>query len=110
MLMHGMEIQTAARYEVKILYVILNNSAHGAIHIDAISNGSIPEQFSELPCHSWTGFAASLGVAARRVDRLDDLEDALSEASRLNGPFVLEVSTGVSAAPNRYYSECAACP
>jgi acetolactate synthase-1/2/3 large subunit len=106
MLMHGMEIQTAARYDVKILYVILNNSAHGAVHIDAISNGSIPEQFSELPCHSWTAFAASLGVAARRVDRLEDLEDALSEASRLNGPFVLEVSTGVYAAPNRYYSEC----
>lgn len=107
MLMHGMEIQTAARYEVKILYVIMNNSAHGAIHIDATSNGSIPQQFSELPCHSWTAFAASLGVDARRVDRLDDLEDALSEASRVSGPFVLEVSTGVFAAPNRYYSECA---
>jgi acetolactate synthase-1/2/3 large subunit len=109
MLMHGMEIQTAARYEVKILYVILNNSAHGAIHIDAISKGSIPEQFSELPSHSWAAFAASLGVAARRVDHLDELEDALNEASRLNGPFVLEVPTGVFAAPNRYYSECETC-
>nr|WP_260400669.1 thiamine pyrophosphate-binding protein [Paraburkholderia bannensis] len=106
MLMHGMEIQTAARYGVKILYVILNNSAHGAIHIDAISNGSVPEQFSELPCYNWTAFAASLGVPARRVGRLDDLEEALSEASRLNGPSVLEVSTGIYAVPNRYYAEC----
>ncbi|RKT14131.1 acetolactate synthase-1/2/3 large subunit [Paraburkholderia sp. RAU2J] len=110
MLMHGMEIQTAARYGVKILYVVLNNSAHGAIHIDAISNGSIPEQFSKLPRHDWTAFAASLGVAARRVERIDDLADALSDASRLNGPFLIEVLTGVFPAPNRYYTDCAASP
>ncbi|EDZ98637.1 thiamine pyrophosphate protein domain protein TPP-binding [Burkholderia sp. H160] len=108
MLMHGMEIQTAARYGVKILFVVLNNSAHGAIHIDAISNGSIPEQFSELPRHNWTAFAASLGVTARMVERLDDLEDAVSEASQSNGPFLIEVMTGVFPAPNRYYAECAA--
>ncbi|QCP53961.1 thiamine pyrophosphate-binding protein [Trinickia violacea] len=108
MLMHGMEIQTAARYGIKILYVVLNNSAHGAVHVDALSNGSIPEQFSKLPCHDWTAFAASLGVAARRVERLDDLADALSEASRSSGPFLIEVLTGVFPAPNRYYAECAA--
>lgn len=110
MLMHGTEIQTAARYRVKILYVVLNNSAHGAVHIDAIRNGSIPEQFSKLPCHDWRAFAASIGVAARMVDRLDDLGDALNEASRFDGPFLIEVLTGVFPAPNRYYAECAACP
>jgi acetolactate synthase-1/2/3 large subunit len=109
MLMHGMEIQTAARYGVKVLYVVLNNAAHGAVHIDAISNGSIPAQFSELPSHEWAAFAASLGVASRRVERVDDLADALSEASQLNGPFLIEVMTGVFPAPNRYYAECAGC-
>ena len=108
MLMHGMEIQTAARYGVKVLYVVLNNAAHGAVHIDAISNGSIPAQFSELPSHDWAAFATSLGVASRRVEHLDDLADALSEASQLNGPFLIEVMTGVFPAPNRYYAECAA--
>jgi len=108
MLMHGMEIQTAARYGVKVLYVVLNNAAHGAVHIDAISNGSIPEQFSKLPSHDWAAFAASVGVAARRVDHLDDLADALGEASRFDGPFLIEVLTGVFPAPNRYYAECAA--
>jgi acetolactate synthase I/II/III large subunit len=110
MLMHGMEIQTAARYGVKILYIVLNNAAHGAVHIDAISNGSIPEQFSKLPSHNWAAFSASIGVAARRVEHLDDLADALGEASRLDGPFLIEVLTGVFAAPNRYYAECAALP
>ncbi|KLU22387.1 thiamine pyrophosphate-binding protein [Caballeronia mineralivorans PML1(12)] len=109
MLMHGMEIQTAARYRVKMIYVVLNNSAHGAIHIDAISKGSISEQFTKLPRHDWTAFASSLGVAARMVEHLDELEDVLSEASRYNGPFLIEVMTGVFPAPNRYYAECAAC-
>ena len=109
MLMHGTEIQTAARYGVRMIYVVLNNSAHGAIHIDAISNGSISEQFSKLPRHDWTAFASSLGVAARRVEHVDDLEDALSEASRYNGPFLIEVMTGVFPAPNRYYAQSAAC-
>jgi acetolactate synthase-1/2/3 large subunit len=108
MLMHGMEIQTAARYGVKILYVVLNNSAHGAIHIDAISNGSISEQFTRLPRHDWTAFASSLGVAARTVEHLDDLEHALNEAAQSDGPFLIEVVTGVFPAPNRYYAECAA--
>ncbi|WP_309568792.1 thiamine pyrophosphate-binding protein [Paraburkholderia sp. BL6669N2] len=107
MLMHGMEIQTAARYDVKMLYIVLNNSAHGAVHIDAISKGSIPERFTRLPSHNWAAFAASLGVAARRVERIQDLADALSEASRLNGPFLIEVMTGVFPAPNRYYAESA---
>ena len=109
MLMHGMEIQTAARYRVRMIYVVLNNSAHGAIHIDAISNGSISEQFTKLPRHDWTAFASSLGVAARMVERLDDLEDVLSEASRYDGPFLIEVMAGVFPAPNRYYAESAAC-
>ncbi|MEM5331110.1 thiamine pyrophosphate-binding protein [Paraburkholderia sp. JHI2823] len=108
MMMHGMEIQTAARYRVKIIYVVLNNSAHGAIHIDAISNGSISEQFTRLPRHSWTAFASSLGVTARRVERLDDLDDVLEEASQRDGPFLIEVMTGVFPTPNRYYAEAAA--
>ncbi|HGL6717614.1 TPA: thiamine pyrophosphate-dependent enzyme [Burkholderia contaminans] len=108
MMMHGMEIQTAARYGVKVLYVVLNNSAHGAIHIGAISNGSIAEQFTRLPRHSWTAFASSLGVTARMVERLDDLDDVLRLAAKNDGPILIEVMTGVFPAPNRYYAEAAA--
>ena len=105
MLMHGTEIQTAARYRVKVLFVVLNNSAHGAMHIDAISNGSISERFTELPHHDWTVFASSLGVASCSVERLEDLEHALGEASRYDGPFLIEIKIGVYPAPNRFYEE-----
>ncbi|NUY04253.1 thiamine pyrophosphate-binding protein [Paraburkholderia youngii] len=105
MMMHGIEIQTAARYRVKVIYVVLNNAAHGAIHIDAVGNGSISEQFTRLPGHNWTAFASSLGVAARNVEHLDELEAALSEAMQHEGPFLIEVKTGVFPAPNRYYAQ-----
>ena len=107
MLMHGVEIQTAARYGVKVIFVVLNNSAHGAIHIDAIGKGAVAEQFSKLPHHDWAAFAASLGVPASRVERLDDLDEAVNAALRGEGPSVIEVATGVFAAPNQYYAEAA---
>ncbi|WP_231337553.1 thiamine pyrophosphate-binding protein [Paraburkholderia sprentiae] len=110
MMMHGMEIQTAARYRVKVIYVVLNNAAHGAIHIDAISSGSISEQFTQLPRHSWSAFASSIGVAARAVEQIDELDDVLNEACRYDGPFLIEVMTGVFPAPNRYYAEAETCP
>ncbi|CAG9234765.1 Thiamine pyrophosphate-binding protein [Paraburkholderia caribensis] len=109
MMMHGTEIQTAARYGIRIIFVVLNNAAHGAIHIDAISNGAISERFTKLPTHDWTAFARSLGVAACKVERIDDFEGALNDASRQDGPFLIEVMTGVFPAPNRYYVEAAAC-
>ncbi|MFP3801624.1 thiamine pyrophosphate-binding protein [Paraburkholderia sp. SIMBA_027] len=105
MLMHGVEIQTAARYGIKVVFIVLNNSAHGAIHIDAISKGSVDEQFSKLPRHDWTAFAKSLGVPSRNVDTLDGLDKAVAEALEAPGPFVVEVATGVFPAPNRYYAE-----
>ncbi|SIT46424.1 hypothetical protein BN2475_640091 [Paraburkholderia ribeironis] len=83
-------------------------SAHGAIHIDAVGNGSISEQFTRLPRHDWAAFASSLGVTARNVKRLDDLESVLSEASQHDGPFLIDVKTGVFPAPNRYYMAAAA--
>lgn len=107
MLMHGVEIQTAARYGVKVVYVVFNNAAHGAVHIDAINHGTISAQFSELPQHDWTAFATSLGVPSRKVDHLDHLEEAVTQAAAVDGPFLIEVITGVFPAPNQYYAESA---
>ncbi|UVE69154.1 thiamine pyrophosphate-binding protein [Burkholderia pyrrocinia] len=105
MLMHGMEIQTAARYGIKVIFIVLNNSAHGAIHIDAITKRTVAEQFSKLPRHDWTQFAQSVGVPARQVDCLTGLEQAIDDALACSGPFVIEVAVGVFPSPNRYYAE-----
>ncbi|CAB3774736.1 Acetolactate synthase large subunit IlvB1 [Paraburkholderia humisilvae] len=108
MLMHGVEIQTAARYGVKVIYIVLNNAAHGPLQIDVLRNGAVSERFGTLPRHDWAGFARSLGVAARVVERVEDLEGAVDDAMRSEGPFLIEVMVGVHPAPNRYYEESVA--
>jgi acetolactate synthase-1/2/3 large subunit len=42
--MHGMEVQTAARYGLPIIYVVLNNNALGNVWLRA-------HQYGQLPSH-----------------------------------------------------------
>lgn len=105
MLMHGVEIQTAARYGAKVIYVVLNNAAHGAIHIDALAGAGISADYTALPGHDWAAFAAALGVPSCQVASLDQVEGAMTRAMQADGPFLIEVLTGVHRAPNRYFAE-----
>ena len=49
MQMHGLEVQTAARYRLPIIYVVLNNCALGNVWLRAHQSGPLP---SELTQHS----------------------------------------------------------
>lgn len=105
MLMHGMEIQTAARYQVKMTFVVMNNSAHGAVHIDTLQNRGVAAAYTALPNHDWKAFANSLGVASACAATLEELDHALTTAAEHDGPFLIEVMVGNHVAPNRYYAE-----
>ncbi|MHA7846127.1 thiamine pyrophosphate-binding protein [Serratia sp. D1N4] len=105
MLMHGMEIQTAARYQVKMTFVVMNNSAHGAVHIDTLQNRGVSAAYTALPNHDWRAFANSLGVASAKATTLEELDHALTMAAEHEGPFLIEVMVGNHVVPNRYYSE-----
>ena len=39
MLMHGLEIQTAARFNVPVIYVVINNAAFGNVWLTSFENG-----------------------------------------------------------------------
>lgn len=105
MLMHGIEIQTAARYRVKMTFVVMNNCAHGAMHIDTLQNRGISADYTALPNHDWQAFANSLGVAAAKAATLDELDRALAAAAEHDGPYLIEMMVGNHAVPNRYYAE-----
>jgi acetolactate synthase-1/2/3 large subunit len=49
MQMHGIEIQTAARYKLPVIYVVLNNSALGNVWLRARQYGSLPEELTSVP-------------------------------------------------------------
>ncbi len=91
MLMHGMEIQTAGRYGIPVIFLVINNSALGNVWLRASQLGPGPAGLTELPTHDWAGFARSLGLKAATVTTPADLEPALQAALAAGAPYLLDV-------------------
>ncbi len=101
MLMHGNEIQTAARYNIPVIFLVLNNGAHGGIHIESNKPDSFSPELTELPQHSWAKYASALGVTGYTVSKVEDLAAVYKEALALNKACVIDVHVGAEyKAPN----------
>jgi acetolactate synthase-1/2/3 large subunit len=88
--MTGMEIETAARNDIRTLTVILNNQSLGA------SRETLHDRFKghEIGISlrgDYAGVARALGAFGERVDKPADLQSALSRALAHPGPAVLEI-------------------
>jgi len=91
MLMHGMEIQTAGRYGIPVIFLVINNSALGNVWLRASQEGPGPAGLAELPTHDWAGFARSLGLKAATVTAPANLEPAFQAALAAGTPYLLDV-------------------
>ena len=91
MLQNGMEIQTAARHRLDVLYVVFNNSALGNVYLRARQMGEGPGRLCELPTHDWAAFATALGVRGVRVDEPSRLAPAFAEFVERGGPMLVDV-------------------
>lgn len=94
MLMTGMEIQTAAKYNIKVLFVVLNNGAHGAIknaNTQYPQLGLSDHQY-DIPHHDWSLFAKSFGVASLSIKTTNQLAAALEMFRHSDEPLLLDVS------------------
>jgi acetolactate synthase-1/2/3 large subunit len=91
MLMHGMEIQTAARYQIPVIFLVINNSALGNVWLRAQQEGPGPAALTELPTHDWAGFARSLGLQAATVSAPAELIPAFQTALATGKPYLLDV-------------------
>jgi len=91
MLMHGMEIQTAARYGIAAIFLVINNAALGNVWLRAIKEGSGPAALTEIPLHDWAGFARSLGLQAATVHQPEELAPAFKQALEAGAPYLLDV-------------------
>jgi acetolactate synthase I/II/III large subunit len=94
MRMHGMELATAARYGVAVIYLVINNGALGNVYLRAKKMGPGPAEMTELPLHDWVAFGKSLGVEGWRVERPGDLAATFKKALALGGPCVVDVRCG----------------
>jgi acetolactate synthase-1/2/3 large subunit len=91
MLMHGMEVHTAAREKVPLVIALMNNRAYGNIYYRASRMGPGPERLTDIPGIDWVAFARSMGAEGERVDRPDDIAAAVGRALGATGPYLLDL-------------------
>lgn len=104
MLMHGNEIQTAARYNIPVIFIVLNNSAHGAIHIDSDKNRTFDGTLTELPSHDWSQYAQALGLTGYTIKNYADMTSIFKEALNLNKACLIDIHCSAEyKAPNYCY-------
>lgn len=84
MRMHGVELATASRYRLPILYVLFDNAAYGSV-LSRMGNDAEADT-ARLPAVDWCAFAAAFGVEAHAVDDRAALQSALAGASTLRAP------------------------
>jgi acetolactate synthase I/II/III large subunit len=91
MLMHGLEIQTAARHGLDLTYVVINNGALGNVWLRARQRGQGPASLTELPIHDWAQVARGLGAEGITVERPEQLAEAFARARDTAGTVVVDV-------------------
>jgi acetolactate synthase-1/2/3 large subunit len=91
MRMQGIEIATAARYQLPIIYVVINNAALGNVWLRAHQEGSVPDELTSLPDVDWAAFSKSLGGNGITVSKPEELAGAFSAALQNKGPTVVDV-------------------
>jgi len=92
--MHGIEVATAARYHLPIIYLVINNGALGNVWLRAHQLGPVPAELTTLPDVDWAGFARGLGGNGITITNPADLEQAFQSALQNQGPTVIDVKAG----------------
>lgn len=91
MLMHGMEIHTAARENIPMVIAVMNNQSYGNIYYRASKMGPGPEHLTDIPGIDWVGFAQSMGGQGETVKKSDDIAAAVKRALAHPGPYLLDL-------------------
>ncbi|MEM8988292.1 MAG: thiamine pyrophosphate-dependent enzyme [Pseudomonadota bacterium] len=89
---YAMEFTTAVKYGMDICHVLMNNSELGKISKEQRS-GEWPVWQTSLRNPSFAAFAENCGGLGVRVERIEDLEAALSRGVAHDGPALIEVMT-----------------
>jgi len=109
MQMHGIEVQSAARAGLPVIYVVSNNQALGNVWLRMRELGPVPMQLTETVDHDWAGFARALGAEGTTVREAEEFAPALEQALESNKTVVIDVKTDRAAAtPVEPYAEARA--
>jgi acetolactate synthase-1/2/3 large subunit len=90
MLMHGMELATAVRHEVPVIWVINNNAALGTVWQRSQTQASA--QLTLARRMDWAAFARLLGADGYSAGSVREFADALRTAVDKRRPTVIDVA------------------
>lgn len=83
------ELETAVRYALPLLVVVMNDNAYGSeLQISRVWN--IPEDLSVFREADFAAIAAGVGARSARVSSLDEVKVAVADLDLTQGPFVLD--------------------
>jgi acetolactate synthase I/II/III large subunit len=91
MLMHGLELHTAARHGIPLVVVVVNNRAYGNIWFRARTMGPDEEELTDIPAMDWAAFARSVGAEGSTVTSPQELPAALAAAFASGRPHLVDV-------------------
>jgi acetolactate synthase-1/2/3 large subunit len=91
MLMHGMELHTAAREQIPLIVAVMNNGAYGNIWYRAHTMGPGPERLTGIPGIDWVAFARSMGADGEIIEHPDAIAEAVARGLRSSGPYLLDL-------------------
>ena len=91
LLMHGIEMATAARYQIPMIVILLDNGGHATL-LRRAETASLGKLVTTAQV-SWTGFARSLGVDAVAVKTTVELGAAIRDGLARRRPYLIAVET-----------------
>jgi acetolactate synthase-1/2/3 large subunit len=91
MLMHGMEVHTAAREKAPMIIALMNNRAYGNIYYRAAKMGQAPEHLTDIPGIDWVAYAKAMGADGEAIERPDQIAAAVARGLAAGGPYLLDL-------------------
>lgn len=92
------EINTAVRYGIHSIWIVLNDGGLGIVRAGMRANGRTLHD-ADYPATDFAAVARSKGARGVRVTRADELEPALAAAVAADGPFLVDVAIEPTIAP-----------
>ncbi len=88
-MMNSQELETALRYHIPVVVLVLNDNAFGFVKWEQQAKG-FPNFGLDYGNPDFARYAESFGIAGMKVKQGDDLSKSLCEAFAMNKPVVIE--------------------